>query len=74
MTISYNSSVPVPTNDPSVDQPDMTINRSIIKSPSNAQISDNLLIDYINRFWTQTIYSQGVNQGLISSNTGGATI
>ena len=26
MTISYNSSVPVPTNDPSVDQPDMTIN------------------------------------------------
>ncbi len=29
----------------------ITYIRRIIKSPSNAVISDNLLIDYINRFW-----------------------
>lgn len=29
----------------------ITYIRRLIKSPSNAQISDNLLIDYINRFW-----------------------
>lgn len=29
----------------------ITYVRRIIKSPSNAQISDNLIIDYINRFW-----------------------
>ena len=29
----------------------ITYIRRIIKSPSNTQISDNLLIDYINRFW-----------------------
>lgn len=33
----------------------VTYVRRIIKSPSNAQISDNLIIDYINRFWTQDI-------------------
>lgn len=29
----------------------VTYVRRIIKSPSNAQITDNLIIDYINRFW-----------------------
>jgi hypothetical protein len=29
----------------------ITYVRRIIKSPSNAQITDNLIIDYINRFW-----------------------
>lgn len=29
----------------------ITYVRRLIKSPSNAQISDNLIIDYINRFW-----------------------
>src|ERR1700680_3470391 len=29
----------------------ITYVRRIIKSPSNAVISDNLIIDYINRFW-----------------------
>lgn len=29
----------------------LTYVRRLIKSPSNAQISDNLLIDYVNRFW-----------------------
>lgn len=30
----------------------ITYVRRIIKSPSNSVISDNLIIDYINRFWT----------------------
>src|SRR6185436_1784736 len=29
--------------------------RRIIKSPSNAVISDNLLIDYVNRFWLMDV-------------------
>lgn len=29
--------------------------RRIIKSPSNADISDNLLIDYVNRFWLMDV-------------------
>jgi hypothetical protein len=29
----------------------ITYVRRIVKSPSNAQLSDNLIIDYINRFW-----------------------
>jgi len=29
----------------------ITYVRRIVKSPSNAQITDNLIIDYINRFW-----------------------
>jgi hypothetical protein len=29
----------------------ITYVRRLIKSPSNAQITDNLIIDYINRFW-----------------------
>src|SRR5579863_2879835 len=33
----------------------ITYVRRIIKSPSNAQISDNLLIDYINRFWLMDV-------------------
>lgn len=33
----------------------LTYMRRIIKSPSNAQISDNLLIDYINRFWLMDV-------------------
>ena len=33
----------------------ITYIRRIIKSPSNAQISDNLLIDYINRFWIMDV-------------------
>jgi len=33
----------------------LTYVRRIIKSPSNAQISDNLLIDYINRFWIMDV-------------------
>lgn len=30
----------------------ITYIRRIVKSPSNAVLSDNLIIDYINRFWT----------------------
>lgn len=30
----------------------ITYVRRIIKSPSNATITDNLIVDYINRFWT----------------------
>ncbi len=33
----------------------ITYIRRIIKSPSNAQITDNLLIDYINRFWLMDV-------------------
>lgn len=33
----------------------ITYVRRIIKSPSNAVISDNLIIDYINRFWIQDV-------------------
>lgn len=33
----------------------ITYVRRIIKSPSNAQITDNLLIDYINRFWLMDV-------------------
>lgn len=33
----------------------ITYVRRIIKSPSNAQITDNLLIDYINRFWIMDV-------------------
>lgn len=33
----------------------ITYIRRIIKSPSNAVISDNLLIDYINRFWIMDV-------------------
>jgi len=33
----------------------ITYIRRIIKSPSNAQITDNLLIDYINRFWIMDV-------------------
>jgi|SRR5579863_484560 len=33
----------------------ITYVRRIIKSPSNAQISDNLIIDYINRFWLMDV-------------------
>lgn len=33
----------------------ITYIRRIIKSPSNAVISDNLLIDYINRFWLMDV-------------------
>lgn len=33
----------------------ITYIRRIIKSPSNATISDNLIIDYINRFWIMDI-------------------
>ena len=33
----------------------LTYIRRIIKSPSNSQISDNLLIDYVNRFWTSDV-------------------
>src|SRR5215472_6035236 len=29
----------------------ITYIRRIVKSPSNAQLTDNLIIDYINRFW-----------------------
>ena len=29
----------------------ITYIRRLVKSPSNAQLSDNLIIDYINRFW-----------------------
>jgi len=29
--------------------------RRIVKTPSNAQLSDNLIIDYINRFWIMDI-------------------
>jgi hypothetical protein len=33
----------------------ITYMRRIIKSPSNATITDNLLIDYINRFWIMDV-------------------
>ena len=33
----------------------ITYVRRIIKSPSNAVVSDNLLIDYINRFWIMDV-------------------
>jgi len=33
----------------------ITYIRRIIKSPSNAQISDDLIIDYINRFWIMDV-------------------
>lgn len=33
----------------------ITYIRRIIKSPSNADISDNLIIDYINRFWIMDV-------------------
>ena len=33
----------------------LTYIRRIIKSPSNAVISDNLLIDYVNRFWIMDV-------------------
>lgn len=33
----------------------ITFVRRIIKSPSNAQISDSLIIDYINRFWMMDV-------------------
>lgn len=33
----------------------ITYIRRIIKSPSNATISDNLIIDYINRFWIMDV-------------------
>ena len=33
----------------------ITYVRRIIKSPSNATISDNLIIDYINRFWINDV-------------------
>ena len=33
----------------------ITYVRRIVKSPSNAQITDNLIIDYINRFWLMDV-------------------
>lgn len=33
----------------------ITYVRRIIKSPSNAQITDNLIIDYVNRFWLMDV-------------------
>jgi len=33
----------------------ITYVRRLIKSPSNAQITDNLIIDYINRFWMMDV-------------------
>ena len=33
----------------------LTYVRRIIKSPSNASVSDNLLIDYVNRFWLSDV-------------------
>ena len=33
----------------------LTYIRRIIKSPSDAQITDNLLIDYVNRFWLMDV-------------------
>lgn len=33
----------------------ITYVRRIVKSPSNASISDNLIIDYINRFWIMDV-------------------
>src|ERR1700684_150505 len=33
----------------------LTYIRRIIKSPSNASITDNLLIDYVNRFWIMDV-------------------
>lgn len=33
----------------------ITYVRRIVKSPSNAELSDNLIIDYINRFWMMDV-------------------
>src|SRR5690242_17411837 len=33
----------------------ITYVRRIVKTPSNVAITDNLIIDYINRFWTQDV-------------------
>ena len=33
----------------------LTYIRRLIKSPSNASVSDNLLIDYVNRFWLMDV-------------------
>ena len=33
----------------------ITYVRRIVKTPSNAQLSDNLIIDYINRFWLMDV-------------------
>lgn len=33
----------------------ITYVRRLVKSPSNAQITDNLIIDYINRFWLMDV-------------------
>lgn len=33
----------------------ITYIRRIVKSPSNAQLTDNLIIDYINRFWLMDV-------------------
>jgi hypothetical protein len=33
----------------------ITYCRRLIKSPSNAQVTDNLIIDYINRFWINDV-------------------
>lgn len=33
----------------------ITYVRRIVKTPSNASLSDNLIIDYINRFWIQDV-------------------
>lgn len=33
----------------------VTYTRRIIKSPSNTQITDNLIVDYINRFWLMDV-------------------
>jgi hypothetical protein len=33
----------------------ITYIRRIIKSPNNTEISDNLIIDYINRFWIMDV-------------------
>lgn len=36
----------------------ITYIRRIIKSPTNAEITDNLLIDYINRFWLMDVQAE----------------
>lgn len=33
----------------------ITYIRRLIKSPSNSEITDSLIVDYINRFWTQDV-------------------
>src|ERR1700748_31913 len=33
----------------------ITYVRRLIKSPSNSEISDSLIVDYINRFWTMDV-------------------